>query len=87
MPVDKEQFIHGKTIILNHSQEWDGKPTGSHRDSRVAEISKRYSAPAFFVPSHTGAAGEARRHDPGRTSDAGRHTSLKGPYLTHEQKH
>jgi len=38
----------GYTIILNHSQEWDGKPTGSHGDSRVAEISKQIFGPGFF---------------------------------------
>ncbi len=27
------------TIILNHPRGWGGKPTGSHADSRVAEIS------------------------------------------------
>jgi hypothetical protein len=40
--------MDGYTIILNHSQEWDGKPTGSHGDSRVAEISRRYQAPVFL---------------------------------------
>jgi hypothetical protein len=40
------------TIILNHPRGWGGKPTGSHRDSRVAEISfTRFGSPAFFVPA------------------------------------
>jgi hypothetical protein len=36
------------TIILNHPRGWGGKPTGSHRDSRVAEISQIFG-PGFFV--------------------------------------
>ena len=38
------------TKILNHLRGWDGKPTGSLRDSRVAEIPiPRYYCPGFFV--------------------------------------
>jgi len=32
-------LVYRYTIILNHLRRWGGKPTGSHRDSRVAEIS------------------------------------------------
>jgi hypothetical protein len=38
------------TIILNHPRGWGGKPTGSHRDSRVAEISQIFG-PGFFYGS------------------------------------
>src|SRR6185369_14619990 len=37
----------GYTIILNHPRGWGGKPTGSHGDSRVAEMSPDIFAPAF----------------------------------------
>jgi len=38
------------TIILNHPRGWGGKPIGSPGDSRVAEISRDFGNPAFFVP-------------------------------------
>jgi hypothetical protein len=40
------------TIILNLPRGWGGKPTGSHADSRVAEISKDMGDPVFFVETH-----------------------------------
>jgi len=36
------------TTILNHSRGWDGKPQGSHADSRVAEISRFDIWPRLF---------------------------------------
>jgi hypothetical protein len=41
------------TIILNHPRGWGGKPTGSHRDSRVAEISQRFGPGYFYVRRDT----------------------------------
>jgi hypothetical protein len=37
------------TKILNHSRGWDGKPQGSHADSRVAELSDLIFGPGFFI--------------------------------------
>ena len=34
--------------ILNHPRGWDGKPTGSQRDSRDAEISNKIFGPGCF---------------------------------------
>jgi hypothetical protein len=43
------------TIILNHPRGWGGKPTGSHEDSRVAEISQRFGPGfLFFRPGQKG---------------------------------
>jgi len=51
---DKKSIITiGHTKILNHSREWDGKPTGSLRDSRVAEMPNRYEGPGFFISKKT----------------------------------
>jgi len=36
------------TIILNHPRGWGGKPIGSLRDSRVAEMSPLISAIRLF---------------------------------------
>jgi len=50
------------TIILNHPRGWGGKPTGSHWDSRVAEISfTRFGSPAFFCACCTEEPSAARQ--------------------------
>jgi hypothetical protein len=44
-------------IILNHLRGWDGKPRGSHRDSRDAELSPYSASRLFFAPGR-------RKHAP-----------------------
>jgi len=49
---DRTKNIPDTTIQFNHPRGWGGKPTGSQRDSRVAEISHDIRQPGFF---HSGA--------------------------------
>ena len=59
------------TIILNHSQGWDGKPTGSPRDSRVAEISYDIQPRLFLWALFAGPNPGNRSKDPLPTSNGG----------------
>jgi len=68
---DKKSIITiGHTKILNHSREWDGKPTGSLRDSRVAEMPNRYEGPGFFISKRNRGSKENARDN--STEDAQR---------------
>jgi len=66
----RHDITTGYTIILNHSREWDGKPTGSLRDSRVAEMPNRYEGPGFFISKRNRGSKENARDN--STEDAQR---------------
>jgi len=50
--VRRNDNLRRYTIILNHSRGWGGKPIGSPRDSRVAEMSENDMRARLFYFLH-----------------------------------